>query len=237
VGTAHFVPQEADFSDHIPQEQPVLFHYEFARECPAIWVTVELIRRNGPKHPEYYLPGTDFSQFGWPEWPREPYCTIPQKERIRRLVRFLRPPNDRAKARKLDPTWSYLPSSDPVVEVRIPSELTPTEAGQLFEALWRETYGQSRPERAKGRRAMKAIYEPWLDALSAKRLRDQGMTATQAIAFLKTTKNGCPFSSAALFNRAARKAGDYIARFCEQARGRVFADTWFPPFGPHLLSL
>jgi hypothetical protein len=237
VGNTKFVPQDADFSDHIPQERPVLFHFEFSRECPAIWVTVELIRRNGPKHPEHYLPGTDFAQFGWPEWPREPYTSIPQKERIRRLVRSLRAPSDRDKARKLDPTWSYLPSSDPVIPVRIPSELTPTEAGQLFEALYRVTYGQSRPERAKGRRAMKAIYEPWLAALSAKRLRDQGMTATQAIDFLKRTKAWRPFSSKAVFNRAARNAEDYIARFCEQARQRAFADIWFPPFGPHLLSL
>jgi hypothetical protein len=237
VGTAHFVPQEADFSDHIQQERPVLFHYEFSRECPALWVTVELIRKNGPKCPEHYLPGTDFSQFGWPEWPREPYTSIPQKERIRRLVRFLRPPDDKAKARKLDPTWSYLPSSDPIIPVRIRSDLTPTEQGQSFEALWRMTYGQSRLERAKGRRAMKAIYEPWLAALSAKRLRDQGMTAAQAIDFLKGIKAGCPFSSKAVFNRAARNAEDYIARFYEQARGRAFADIWFPPFGPHLLSL
>ena len=236
MGTAHFVPQDADFSDHIPQERPVLFHYELSRQCPALWITVELIRQRGPKHPEHYLPGMDFSQFGWPEWPREPYTSIPKKERIRRLVSFLRPVDDKAKARKLDPTWSYLPSSDPVIPVRIPSELTPTEAGQLFEALSRMTYGQSRPERAKGRRAMKAIYEPWLDALSAKRLRDSGMSAAQAIDFLKATKN-CPFSSNAAFNRAARKAESYIVRFCEQARQRAFADIWFPPFGPHLLSL
>jgi hypothetical protein len=84
---------------------------------------------------------------------------------------------------------------------------------------------------------MKAIYGSWLDALSAKRLRDCGMTATQAIAFLKGTKAGCPFSSPAAFNRAARKAEAYIARFCQQARPRAFADIWFPPFGPHLLDL
>ena len=237
MGAAHFAPQDADFSDHIPQERPVLFHYEFSRQCPAIWVTVELIRRNGPKHPEHYLPGTDFAQFGWPEWPRQAYTSIPQKERIRRLVSFLRPPDDKAKARKLDPTWSYLPSSDPVIPVRIPSELTPTEVGQLFEARWRVTHGQSRPERAKGRRAMKAVYAPWLDALSAKRLRDQGKTAAEAIKFLKGTKAGCPFSSEAVFNRAARKAAGYVSRFCEQARTRAFADIWFLPFGPHLLSL
>ena len=87
---------------------------------PAIWVTVELIRKNDPKCPEHYLPGTDFAQFGWPEWPRESYTTIPQKERIQRLVKFLCPVSDKTKARQLDPTWSYLLSSDPVIPIRIP---------------------------------------------------------------------------------------------------------------------
>jgi hypothetical protein len=63
------------------------------------------------------------------------------------------------------------------------------------------------------------------------------MTAAQAIDFLKKTKAGCPFSSKAAFNRAARKAEGYIARFCKEARGWAFMDSWFPPFGPHLLSL
>ena len=236
MGTAHFVPQDADFSDHIPQERPVLFHYELSRQCPALWITVELIRKNGPKYPEHYLPGTDFAQFGWPEWPREPYTSIPQKERIRRLVRFLRAPDDKAKARKLDPSWSYLPSSDPVVSVRIPSELTPTEAGQSFAAFCR-VYGVDRPARAQGGRAMRAKYLPWLDALAANRLRDQGLSATEAMAFLKQTKAGCPFSSQAAFNRAARKAKDHVACFCTKAREWAFADIWFPPFGPHLLEL
>jgi hypothetical protein len=224
-----WLPEDWDFRSCPKAELPVCWHYEFARESNRLILLVEIIRRVGPKRPHFYV-RKDFVNFGWSEWWRQPYLTIPLQERENRL-KWLQEPSDEALAGLLNPNWSYLPGDAPRVEIQLPQDKTGKELKRSFDALLRlQRRNSSRNRKATGRAATKAMYNDWLRALGVYRLRQPHTSGAVLKMFQASYGTECPYRDETAIEHALAKAKDYVTRFCESAERLAQIDVWFVPF-------
>jgi hypothetical protein len=207
-----------NFTSHAPDELPVLYNYEFSRSSARLREWVKFIRRGKIKGPTYWTPDP---QFGWPQWPQQPYLAIPAEERADRLQALFKKDT----------------SADELLALR--EQLFRREGPKLeeiFSALLRLPNAASQ-NRAVGRAATKAKYRDELRSLAVYRLREYHSPQVACRMYNTAyTAYGQTYGDVDALEKARRKAHRYLTAFVLSAAANASRGLWFPPFGTSLTS-
>ena len=201
-------PLDWDFSSCPPDELPVLYGYEFSRESDSLLAEVNSIRLGSRR-------------FGWPEWPEQPFLSIPARQRQERLTRLL--------------------TSDPISDIIEAIAPLPEDASeldlQIAIAVYAREQATQKKDEPRNRGAATARYRDQLRALSIYRLR-RHYSARKIISLLQETYRKMTYNddASASVYKAARRAEQYLDAFVLRAHSQILAKQWFPPFGWHLIK-
>jgi hypothetical protein len=201
-------PLDWNFSTCPKEELPILYCYEFSRESISLRDAIEHMRRGKPG-------------FGWPEWPEQPFLSIPARKRQKRLTRLLTP--------------------DPLSDIIEAIATQPEDASELdlqiaIAVHVREQATQKKDE-PRNRGAATARYRDQLKALSVYRLR-RHHSARKIISLLQETYRKMTYNddASASVYKAAKRAEQHLDAFALRAHSQILAQRWFPPFGWHLIK-
>jgi hypothetical protein len=206
-------PLDWNFSSCPPDDLPVLYCYEFSRESISLRETVDYMR-HGESH-GYWSPIPDF---GWTEWPAEPFLSIPPAERARRIVQLFTP----------NPVTDVVHA---LVKQPLNNSIFEQQIAIAKHVREQCTDGPEAPP--KGRRAN--ALDDQLRALSITRLR-QHHSAREVIDLLQEHFLKVAYKDPSNLDRAKAKLPRHLTAFVLRAQGQIQEGRWFPPFGPYLIK-
>jgi len=200
-------PLDWNFSSCPPDELPILYGYEFSRESDSLLAEVDSIRRGSRPY------------FGWPEWPEQPFLSIPARQRQERLTRLLTPN----------------PANDIIEAIAsLPEDASELDL-QIAIAVHVREQATQKKDAPRNRSAAAAKYRDQLRALSIYRLR-QHYSAREVLDILREQYRKAAYSDTASLYKAAKRAEQHLNEFVLRAHSQILSKQWFPPFGWHLLN-